>query len=270
MRTDFGSDADSAFGMAVQADGKIVAAGVGSDDTAFARYNADGSLDARFGNGGTLAMDLGGWDAASAVAQQTDGRIVASSTVTGSADFTLVRLKPNGSLDESFGSDGKVTTDFASRVDFAADLAVQGDGRIVAAGSSSLAGSSDFALARYQSDGVLAVSIDIKPGSRVNRIKLSSRGVVRVAVLSTAGFDATTVDPTSVCFGDDDSPSERDCTAAHGRGQVKDVNRDRRPDLVLRYEVGQTGIDAGDRIACLTGRTTAGVSIAGCDSIATR
>jgi uncharacterized delta-60 repeat protein len=257
---------DLAFGLAVQADGRIVAAGVGSDDTALARYGADGRLDASFGDGGKLTIELGGRDAASAVAQQADGKLAAV-VVTGLGDFTLVRLNRDGGLDESFGSGGTVTTDFAPAIGTAWDLAIQADGGIVAAGNSFWAGSADFALARYQGGGVPTISIDIKPGGVSNPIQRSSRGVIPVAVVSTATFDAATVDPSTVCFGDRENPGERDCTEAHGRGHAQDVNGDGKLDLVLHYEVRESGIDPGDQTACLNATTFAGASIEGCDTI---
>jgi len=117
--------------------------------------------------------------------------------------------------------------------------------------------------------GVLEVDIDIKPGSDPNSIKLSNMGVIPVAILSTTTFDATTVDPSTVCFGDAEDASQRDCTEAHGTGHIEDVNGDGQLDLVLHYETRETGIDLGDTEACLTGETFGGQPIAGCDSVRT-
>lgn len=63
---------------------------------------------------------------------------------------------------------------------------------------------------------------------------------------------------------------ERDCTEAHGKGHLSDVDKDGDLDLLLHYETAQTGIDPGDTQACLTGDTFGGASITGCDSIKTR
>jgi uncharacterized delta-60 repeat protein len=263
VTTDCGSSSDSAFGVVVQADGKIIAGGVGSGDVALARYNANGSLDPTFGSGGRVTTDLGSsFDVANTLALQGDGKIVAAGG--NSSDFALVRYSPNGSLDTSFGSGGVTTTDFGSS-DSAFDVAVQTDGKIVAVGGNN----ADFTLARYQGTGLLAVSIDIKPGSATNPINLTGVGVVPVAILSSAGFAATSVDPATVCFGDDGSTSQRDCTEAHGVGHREDVNGDGLTDLLLHYEVSETGIDPGDTRACLTGTTFGGVGIQGCDSIRT-
>jgi hypothetical protein len=111
------------------------------------------------------------------------------------------------------------------------------------------------------------VGIDIKPGSDPNSINLQSNGVVPVAILTNGGFDATTVDPATVCFGDAEDPAQRDCMEAHARGHVQDADGDGDLDLVLHFETGQTGIDPGDTQACLTGQTFGGAPVQGCDSV---
>jgi hypothetical protein len=112
-----------------------------------------------------------------------------------------------------------------------------------------------------------AVSIHILRRGATKAAYLASPGVIPVAIVTTASFDATAVDPSTVCFGDADHPDQRDCTEAHGIGHIADVNDDGRPDLLLHYEANQTGIDPGDTTACLTGKTFGGVAIQGCDSL---
>jgi choice-of-anchor C domain-containing protein len=114
---------------------------------------------------------------------------------------------------------------------------------------------------------VTTVSIDIKPGSVKNPIHLSARGLIPVAILSTTSFDASSVDPNSVCFGDSQDVSQRDCDEAHRRGHHEDVNADGRLDLLLHFNVSETGIDPGDRTACLSATTFGGVAVEGCDTI---
>jgi uncharacterized delta-60 repeat protein len=174
VRTDFvpafGGSSDVAYALALQPDGKIVVAGVsngnGSNDFALARYHHDGALDTTFGAGGTVTTDFGGNDIAYAVALQPDGKIVlaghsASSGFPPPAIFALARYTATGALDPSFGSGGKVTTDFCSfnvcenTHDQAYALVIQPDGKIVAAGIVRVHGAGVFALARYTTTGDL-------------------------------------------------------------------------------------------------------------------
>jgi uncharacterized delta-60 repeat protein len=143
---------DRIFGVALQADDKIVAAGMSGDAVAFARYDPDGRLDPSFSGDGTLTLALGKGSRVFGVAIQPDGRIIAAGV--SERRFLLVRLQPDGTLDASFSGDGVVTTKLG-RSASAADLALQPDGKIVAAGLAGTARRFEFALARYQSDGRL-------------------------------------------------------------------------------------------------------------------
>lgn len=159
LTTDFGGFNDGAFAVAIQADGKIVAAGssVSSAVFALARYDGDGSLDSTFDGDGKVTTDVTstGFESAEAVVLQTDGKIVAAGKSDN--DFALARYSANGSLDTSFDGDGTVLTGFASGSgDAAFSLALQPDGKIIAAGASD----SDFALARYLTSGVLDAAFD--------------------------------------------------------------------------------------------------------------
>jgi uncharacterized delta-60 repeat protein len=162
---------DQANGMAIQADGKIVAAGftvcepcagpVTPHDFALSRYNADGSLDPAFDGDGRVRTDFaGGSDQAFAVAIQGDGKIVAagSASVSG-VDFALVRYNSDGSLDPTFDGDGRVTTDYGFGSSQVHGLAIQADGKIVAAGYGSST-QFDFFLARYLPNGSLDPTFD--------------------------------------------------------------------------------------------------------------
>ena len=108
-------------------------------------FNGDGSLDSSFDGDGKVTIDIGVYNYCYSAALQLDGKIVVSggAWVGPSYDFALARLNPNGSLDTSFDSDGKVTTTFGGEYEFAYDAAIQADGTIVAAGSAI----DDFALA---------------------------------------------------------------------------------------------------------------------------
>ncbi len=166
------NDDDSATAVAIQADGKIVVAGYAesgaTNDFALARYNTDGTLDTLFGAGGFITTDF--WsddDGASAVAIQADGKIVAAGwTYNGlSYAFAVARYNTNGTLDVSFGGDGRATDDFAIDDDSASAVAIQADGKIVVAGSAFTGATYDFALARYNTNGTLDTSFG--PGGHV-------------------------------------------------------------------------------------------------------
>jgi uncharacterized delta-60 repeat protein len=162
--SDFGSDRVSeANALAIQTDGKIVVAGVSfsnisrHDDFTLARYLPNGTLDTTFGSQGLVLTDFGGGSAvAYALVLQSDGKIVvagvSSSTAPGNGDFALARYLANGTLDATFNSDGKVTTDWGDN-DQATALAIQRNGKIVVAGSPyhEESGPIAFALARYRS-----------------------------------------------------------------------------------------------------------------------
>jgi uncharacterized delta-60 repeat protein len=145
--TDYGYD------MALQPDGKMVVAGftIGfTDDFALARFNPDGTLDPSFGDQGLLTTDFGPDDQANAIALQPDGKLVVVGISR--SDFALARYLPDGSLDPSFDSDGRVTTYFSYRYDRAEELAIQSDGKIVVVG---LVADGYLGVARYNPDGSL-------------------------------------------------------------------------------------------------------------------
>ena len=157
---------DEAFALAIQGDGKLVVAGYsydsGLDQYVFAlvRYNTDGTPDATFGTGGIVTTAIGAIDdEAFALAIQADGKlVVAGYTDTGiQYKFALVRYNTDGSLDTTFDGDGIVTTPMGAVDDEVFALAIQGDGKLVAAGFSSQGSPSpyEFALARYTTSGSL-------------------------------------------------------------------------------------------------------------------
>lgn len=183
---------DYARAMALQNDGKIVVVGHGYDhlgDFAVLRLERDGQLDASFGDGGKVLIEVGsGADVAYAVAIQEDGKIViagSSASDEGDLDFGLVRLLPNGDLDDSFGNGGKVRTSFSDDSDVAYALLVGDDGKIVVGGETSQGSSAtglDFALARYEASGALDPSFG--DGGKVTTALASGSGRDSIYALS--------------------------------------------------------------------------------------
>ncbi|MGE7391788.1 delta-60 repeat domain-containing protein [Streptomyces sp. NPDC004126] len=171
--SDMGGDDEHIWRLAVQQDGKIVAAGHvatadGGEDFAVARYLPDGSLDRTFGTRGRVVTALTPHDdEAQALRVQHDGRIVVAGYASigedaDGRDFALVRYLPDGRLDRSFNRSGPrpgtVVTDIEGGRDQLRDITLDTRGRIVAAGSATLPsarGGTSFAVARYLHDGTL-------------------------------------------------------------------------------------------------------------------
>jgi uncharacterized delta-60 repeat protein len=162
VRTHVGRGEQSATGVAIQANGRIVVAGYadmphefgdrfGPGRFAVVRYRVDGSLDGAWSRDGLAKTRFDGkHSAAEDVAIQGDGKVVAVGHVGGfGGRFALVRYGAHGSLDTSFGGDGRVTTNFTRGEDLGFGVAIGGSGRIVVAGHYDVP-NFGFAVARYR------------------------------------------------------------------------------------------------------------------------
>ncbi|MBK9155778.1 MAG: hypothetical protein IPM25_16490 [Chloracidobacterium sp.] len=152
--------------VAIQPDGKIVAAGSSSGDFLVARFNADGSLDNGFDSDGMQTTPIfAGNDAVNAVSIQPDGKIIAagtsrSSTSINSGVFAIVRYNSDGSLDSSFDGDGIAANPVMNMGTAMLDstirsVALEPDGKIVALGRTHNGKNFDHAMARYNPNGSL-------------------------------------------------------------------------------------------------------------------
>ena len=163
VTTPVGDFDDIGRSVAIQADGKIVVAGVSHNSLhyhfAVVRYNSNGSLDTSFNGTGKVTTQIGDDDdGVGAVAIQSDGKIVVAgseSSFAGNPQFAIVRYNSDGSLDSSFHGTGIVITSFGGFSDVGWSLAIQGDGKIVVVGDTFHSPVRDFAIARYNSDGSL-------------------------------------------------------------------------------------------------------------------
>lgn len=159
--TDIGSFS-TVTAIKIQADGKILAAGYGDlgsiNECFFAvcRYNTDGSLDNTFGNNGIVTTFIESTSSAYAIDLQEDGKILlaGNSKNTTHFIFAICRYNTNGSLDNTFGGDGIVTTNIGA-TGIAYGITIQVDGKIVMAGLRNSNGQSLFALTRYNTNGIL-------------------------------------------------------------------------------------------------------------------
>ena len=190
VTTDFGHNDDTVYGVEVLSDGKILAAGYAHNGTnydfALARYTAAGVLDTTFGTGGKVITPIGsGADHIRAMAVQSDGKIVvAGNSHNGTNyDFAVARYTAAGALDTGFSTDGKVTTAIGSGNETAFAVAVQSDGKIVAAGHSHNGTDEDFALVRYTAAGALDTGFSTD-GKVTTAIGSGNERAYGVAVLS--------------------------------------------------------------------------------------
>jgi uncharacterized delta-60 repeat protein len=160
VTTPFPGDYSFADGMAVKGNDTVAVGGVSDGsarDFAIARYNRDGSLDRQV----TTDFD-GGADLATAAAYMGDKLVVVGYTSPDDVDynFAVARYNKDLTLDQSFGTGGKVVTDFGPGEDFANAVAVKGDKIVVAGTTETGGGGRNFALARYKKDGSLDSSFD--------------------------------------------------------------------------------------------------------------
>ncbi|MGH9268318.1 MAG: FG-GAP-like repeat-containing protein, partial [Acidimicrobiales bacterium] len=233
--TAVGGDDDGANAVALQTDGKIVVAGFsfnGVDfDFAVVRYTSAGALDSGFGEDGAATTDISGDDdGAAGVVIQSDGRIVAAGDTNAgpNIDFALARFNPDGSPDSTFGTNGKVTTDFNSDNDRAFAVALSGQ-KIVAAGDTDAGPNNDFALARYDAGPPAPTTTTTVPAARAGTLIMTGTvsGAPEVRVFTSSGaptplrglaYDARSTSGVRVASGDLTGDGRGDIIAAPGPG----------------------------------------------------
>ena len=157
----------TANSVALQNDGKIVCTGAvavppyGNTDFILMRFNIDGSFDASFsGDGQVTGYYPSGRTEYNCIATQSDGKILVGGRTfvpPDNYDFALARYNPDGSLDNTFSDDGRVTHEIEYYDDAINSIAIQADGKIVAAGKANMwrEGTTRFVLTRYHSNGFL-------------------------------------------------------------------------------------------------------------------
>ncbi len=198
----FGTRGTSAFNMGnvsqgsravvIQPDGKVVLAGfvntcVGATcnyDFMVVRFNANGTLDTGFGTNGAVVTDNAGQDEiAYAAAIQADGKIVVAGgginpmpSQTNILGFKVVRYLPDGTLDTSFGTGGRVYESFDDLGGTPQAMLIEPDGKIVVAGTGS---NSMLFVARFNSNGGLDTSFDADGKIASNAYNISDARLVR-------------------------------------------------------------------------------------------
>jgi uncharacterized delta-60 repeat protein len=207
----FGTGTEYATAVAIQPNGKIVLAGVAVSGANYqfgaVRLNANGTLDTSFSGDGkqTIGFDLGGglYDAASDVVIQPDGKIVlvgeaeqTGGSPLGGKVFAVARLLGNGTLDNTFNNDGKVTYEF-NQDHRMGSVALRPGGEILLAGSVYYSATdADFLVVQFDSNGFLDLSFngggysliafDVQPGMLDFARDLAIESDGRIVVVGSA------------------------------------------------------------------------------------
>ncbi|MFN0277156.1 MAG: CHRD domain-containing protein [Pyrinomonadaceae bacterium] len=219
LSTAVGAGTDAAQAVAIQADGKIVAAGFAfnglDNDFAVVRYNPDGTLDAAFDGDGIVTTTIGtGNDEAYGVAVQPDGKIILAGQSFNAVDtdIAFVRYNTDGTLDATFSGDGRTTIAAGPGSDTVRSVALQGDGKIIAAGNASNGTNNDIVVVRLGADGLPDKSFG-GDGLVLTPIGASSDFAYGVAVqtdgkIVVAGYyqSATGIDTAILRYNADGSP----------------------------------------------------------------
>jgi uncharacterized delta-60 repeat protein len=222
----------SANSMALQSDGKILIVGDYENPQTYwnnfivARLNTNGTLDNTFSGNGKRGIEFNGFDFGYGIVQQSDGKILACG-IAGFANstqpyrFALCRLNQDGSLDNNFGTGGKVTTGWPGINCFLARVAIQANERIVLAGTSG----NEIGVARYFATGdnlstplltqqpkekvleeeVESLQVFPNPAGNLLRVKLSPhKGAAILSVVDVSGKKLLTqmIDGKSNCAVD--------------------------------------------------------------------
>ena len=195
-----GQSQESISALAIQPDGKLVAAGYSGNDFFVARFLANGSLDGSFGRDGFTLTSFAANDGANALALQPDGKIVvvgsagfgSASSNNQSTSFAIARYTSSGLLDQTFGVAGKVVESINAQPNLpnysiAYSVAIDGKGRIVVGGTDA---SSNLAIIRLTPGGLpdqsfgtsgVASPIGDYKGSQANSVSILPDGKILAA-----------------------------------------------------------------------------------------
>lgn len=296
--TDFENNSrrDVILSMAIQTDGKIVAAGFAEvvtalgtiNNFALARYDVNGTLDPTFGVDGKVTTNFGtGSSTIRSMDIQDDGKIVVTGSGTTYPTFTpqfsLARYNIDGNLDPTFGLGGEVTTSIGLYGDLSYALAIQSDGKIVVSGTTFIGytgsgttfipGNDQLSLVRYEVEPVQKVDIDIQPDDPDNIIKLKLINTkcidnkLKVAILSTIDYDVTEIDPLSVKLSD----PKLEGKSIPQKMKIQDIDDDEDDDLVFEFSTcnlyNQDALNLNTTELVLTGKTFDDIGILGSDTV---
>jgi len=172
----------------------LVGAGTGDergdrDDFMLLRFLGDGNLDTSFGNNGVHTTNIGSLDVVHAISVQDNGKILVGGVTNPNVNFdiALLRLNENGSVDVSFGTNGKMVHDLGNNADEVLAEVVIWAGKIVVLGSTWLNNSNRVLVLRYLVDGAIDTSFNqqgwsiIDAGAWARNMKFETNGNLMVS-----------------------------------------------------------------------------------------
>ena len=183
---------DQILASKIQSDGRILAAGHvynGTNyDFAIARYKVDGKLDTSFNLNGKVTFGVGiENDFVYSMVIQNDGKILIGGQSISSSKgyFALARVNLNGSLDNSFGNNGKVVTSLSGKKDLAYAIAIKDD-KIILAGYSTINNGNSIAIARYNINGEIDTTFN-RTGKLIKKITIDSLNEIQSIAIQPNG-----------------------------------------------------------------------------------
>ncbi|MBC8098836.1 MAG: hypothetical protein H7Y11_05300, partial [Armatimonadetes bacterium] len=178
---------NTVYGLALDANGRLLVTGNAGAALLVARYLPNGTLDTTFNSSGVLLVNYGDFASGVQVLVDANDHIIVAGNISytpTTSDILLLRLKPDGSPDPSFGEQGMVITNFGDS-DLGRSLAIDGDGRLIVGGVTANGAIGGIALARYLPNGNLDNSfgvggISILLGKPLNDLALLPNGSLMV------------------------------------------------------------------------------------------
>lgn len=197
--SEFGSSLASTHiaSLAVQTDGKILV--LRSDSNLIiARYHSNGTRDNGFNGNGIVVTDFGGAENASSIALQTDGKIIVTgdtrtSVTSQERRSILARYNSDGSLDQTFDGDGKITSDYDPNATYPDNTGFQNGGVVIQTDGKILTGRGAI-VTRYQENGSIDQSFYsngkkyLDPGVTIYSTIMIDNNLYLVGNLSTGGY----------------------------------------------------------------------------------
>lgn len=164
--TQVGAASTGAIALEILPDGKLLvaAAGYSSPHSIYLlRYLQDGSLDAEFGEGGTVAVDTGGPATLNDMALQRDGKVLLAGMRP--SGFGVTRTGADGAVDTAFGNGGAA---IASMLNGVTHVVQDSGGNVLVAGRYLAGDGSEFAVARFKPNGALDTTFGDNGAARVS------------------------------------------------------------------------------------------------------